>query len=231
MYSVFEGPLIWPNITPEAKATSVRKYKELDPPDVIQANCDVKATNIILQGLPPEIYSLFSHHRIAKELWARILTLMQGTSLSQQECECKLYDAFDRFTYIPGESLHDYHWRFTMLINEMNTFKMKVDLFQVKTKFLNTLPPTWSKFVTDVKIVNDLHVTNVDQLYAYLQQHEQHVALNRIHHEHSKDTLVLVATHQPYNYQHSFQSQPYHQPHHSPCLQPLPQQYNQYGYS
>nr|GFC14970.1 hypothetical protein [Tanacetum cinerariifolium] len=40
------------------------------------------------------------------------------------------------------------------------------------TKFLNTLPPEWSKFMTDVKLVRDLHTTNVDQLHAYLGQHE-----------------------------------------------------------
>nr|GEU45947.1 hypothetical protein [Tanacetum cinerariifolium] len=40
--------------------------------------------------------------------------------------------------------------------------------FQVNTKFLNTLPPEWSKFVTDVKLVRDHHTTNVDQLHAYL---------------------------------------------------------------
>nr|GFA77810.1 hypothetical protein [Tanacetum cinerariifolium] len=42
------------------------------------------------------------------------------------------------------------------------------------TKFLNTLPPEWSKFMTDVKLVRDLHTTNVDQLHAYLGQHEYH---------------------------------------------------------
>nr|GEW49673.1 hypothetical protein [Tanacetum cinerariifolium] len=44
----------------------------------------------------------------------------------------------------------------------------------VNTKFLNTLPPEWSKFVTDVKLVRYLHTTNVDQLHAYLGQHEYH---------------------------------------------------------
>ncbi|GJU17964.1 hypothetical protein Tco_1145930 [Tanacetum coccineum] len=34
------------------------------------------------------------------------------------------------------------------------------------------LPPKWSKFVTDVKLVRDLHTTNFDQLHAYLEQHE-----------------------------------------------------------
>nr|GFA66190.1 hypothetical protein [Tanacetum cinerariifolium] len=31
-----------------------RKYSELTPAEEIQADCDVKATNIILQGLSPE---------------------------------------------------------------------------------------------------------------------------------------------------------------------------------
>nr|GEU91355.1 hypothetical protein [Tanacetum cinerariifolium] len=51
----------------------------------------------------------------------------QRTLLTKQEKECKLYDEFDKFTYKNEESL-------------------------LKTKFLNTLPPEWGKFVTDVKL-------------------------------------------------------------------------------
>nr|GEY09373.1 hypothetical protein [Tanacetum cinerariifolium] len=49
---------------------------------------------------------------------------------------------------------------------------MKLEQFQVNTKFLITLPSEWSKFVTDVKLVRDFHTTNVDKLHAYLGQHE-----------------------------------------------------------
>nr|GEV41939.1 hypothetical protein [Tanacetum cinerariifolium] len=51
---------------------------------------------------------------------------------------------------------------------------MKLEQVQVNIKFLNSLPPEWSKFVTDVKLVRDLHTTNVDQLNAYLGKHEFH---------------------------------------------------------
>ncbi|GKB55460.1 hypothetical protein Tco_0906213 [Tanacetum coccineum] len=40
---------------------------------------------------------------------------------------------------------------------------------KVNTKLLNSLPPKWSKFVTDVKLVKDLHTSNFDQLHAYLE--------------------------------------------------------------
>nr|GFA38435.1 integrase, catalytic region, zinc finger, CCHC-type, peptidase aspartic, catalytic [Tanacetum cinerariifolium] len=79
--------------------TRPNKYSELSATKAIQADCDVKATNIIPQGLPPEVYAFVSNHKVAKELWERIQLLMQGTSLTKQERECKLYDEFDKFTY------------------------------------------------------------------------------------------------------------------------------------
>ncbi|GJW09555.1 putative reverse transcriptase domain-containing protein [Tanacetum coccineum] len=171
--SVENGPLIWPTVE-ENGVIRTKKYAELSAAEKIQADCDMKATNIILQGLPADIYSLVNHHRVAKDLWERVQLLMQGTSLTKQERECKLYDAFDKFTHIKGESLHTYYLRFTQLINDMNIYKMKMEQFQVNTKFLNSLPPEWSKFVTDVKLVKDLHTSNFDQLHAYLEQHELH---------------------------------------------------------
>ncbi|GKC94857.1 hypothetical protein Tco_1160299 [Tanacetum coccineum] len=74
--------------------------------------------------LPTEIYALVSQHRVAKDIWEKIKLLMQGTSLTKQERECKLYDEFDKFTYKKGESLHEYYLRFTLLLNDMNIYKM-----------------------------------------------------------------------------------------------------------
>nr|GEW01448.1 hypothetical protein [Tanacetum cinerariifolium] len=82
--------------------------------EAIQADCDVKATNIILQGIPLE------------------------------ERECKLYDEFDKFAYRKGETLQDFYLRFSLLLNDMNMYNMKLEQFHVNTKFLNTLPPEWN---------------------------------------------------------------------------------------
>ncbi|GJZ03143.1 hypothetical protein Tco_0521104 [Tanacetum coccineum] len=166
--SVENGPLIWPTIE-ENGVTRVRKYFELTPAEAIQANCDVKATNTILQGLPPE------------------------------------------FAYNKGETLRDFYLRFSLLLNDMNIYNVKLEQFQVNTKFLNTLPPEWSKFVTDVKLVRDLHTTNIDQLHAYLGQHKFHANEVRLMHERNSGLLALVATHQmaqsPYQtHQNSYQN-------------------------
>ncbi|GKE44160.1 hypothetical protein Tco_1471444 [Tanacetum coccineum] len=165
--SIQHCPLIWPTIE-ENGVTRTKKYVELSPTKKIQADCDMKAINIIFQGLPTDIYSLVNHHKVAKDLWEKVQLLMQGTSLTKQEKEYKLYDAFDKFTHFKRESLHQYYLRFTQLMNDMNIYNMKLEQFQVNTKFLNSLPPEWSKFVIDVKLVKDLHTTNFDQLHALI---------------------------------------------------------------
>ncbi|GJW95486.1 hypothetical protein Tco_0175158 [Tanacetum coccineum] len=197
--SVENGPLIWPSIE-ENGVTRPKKYSELSATEAIQADCDIKATNIILQGLPPEVYALVSNHKVAKELWARIQLLMQGTSLTKQERECKLYDEFDKFAYKKGETLREFYLRFSLLLNDMNIYNMKLEQFQ------------------------DLHTTNIDQLHAYLGQHEFHANEVRLMHERNSDPLALVATHQmtqsPYQtHQNSYQNtqfQPQVSPYQSP---------------
>ncbi|GJU29695.1 hypothetical protein Tco_1173284 [Tanacetum coccineum] len=130
--SVENGPPIWPTVE-ENGMTRTKKYVELSAAEKIQADCDMKETNIIIQGLPADIYSLMNHHRVAKDLWERVQLLMQGTSLTKHERECKLYDAFDKFTHIKGGTLHKYYLRFTQLINDMNIYNMKIKQLQVNT--------------------------------------------------------------------------------------------------
>ncbi|GJV08346.1 hypothetical protein Tco_1346002, partial [Tanacetum coccineum] len=61
--SVENGPLVWPTVALENDT----------------------ATNIVLQGLPPDFYALVNHHEVAKDIWDRVKLLMQGTLLSKQE--------------------------------------------------------------------------------------------------------------------------------------------------
>nr|GEV30310.1 putative reverse transcriptase domain-containing protein [Tanacetum cinerariifolium] len=142
--SIENGPLLWPTVE-EDGVTRLKKYSKLSAAEAIQADCDVKSTNIILQGLPPEVYALVSTHK-------------------------------------------------------------------VNTKFLNTLPPEWSKFVTDVKLVRYLHTINVDQLHAHLGQHEYHDNEVRLMHERTLDPLALISQHQMNRSTYQHHQQSYHQP-------------------
>nr|GEV80402.1 putative reverse transcriptase domain-containing protein [Tanacetum cinerariifolium] len=108
-----------------------------------------------------------------------------------KERECKLHNAFDKFNHIKGESLNKYYLTFTLPINDMSIDNMQMEQFQVNTNFLNSLPPEWSKFVTDVKHVKDLHTTNFDQLHTYLEQHELHLNEVRLLRERNQDPLAF----------------------------------------
>ncbi|GJT38787.1 hypothetical protein Tco_0938652 [Tanacetum coccineum] len=83
-----------------AGMTRTNKYVKLSFAEKIQTDCDMKATNIIIQGLPAVIYSLVNHYRVAKDLWERVQLLMQGTSLTKQERECLAVLVFS-----PGDDL------------------------------------------------------------------------------------------------------------------------------
>ncbi|GJW27870.1 hypothetical protein Tco_0044745 [Tanacetum coccineum] len=74
--SVEHGLLIWPTIEENGVART-KKYEKLSATEKIQADCDLKATNIILQGLPSDVYSLVNHHKFSKDLWERVQLLMQ----------------------------------------------------------------------------------------------------------------------------------------------------------
>nr|GEU84905.1 hypothetical protein [Tanacetum cinerariifolium] len=65
---VENGPLTWPTVE-ENGVTRTKKYVELSAAKKIQVDYDTKETNIILQGLPDDIYSLVNHHRVSKDLW------------------------------------------------------------------------------------------------------------------------------------------------------------------
>nr|GEU55990.1 hypothetical protein [Tanacetum cinerariifolium] len=68
--AVKHGPLIWITIE-ENRVTKTKKYAKLYATGKIQANCNLKETNIIIQGLPSDVYLLDNHHRVAKDLWER----------------------------------------------------------------------------------------------------------------------------------------------------------------
>ncbi|GJT77900.1 retrovirus-related pol polyprotein from transposon TNT 1-94 [Tanacetum coccineum] len=76
--SVHNGPLIWPTVTEEDGTTRTKTYAELSATEKIQADCDCKATNIVLQGLPPDVYAIVNHHKVLKEIWDRVKLLMCG---------------------------------------------------------------------------------------------------------------------------------------------------------
>nr|GEV33722.1 hypothetical protein [Tanacetum cinerariifolium] len=90
---VENGPLIWPSIE-ENKVTRQKKYSELSATEAIQADCDVKATNIILQGIPPDVYTLKGDDPIdAINHMMSFLTTVMTSSAAYQADDLDTYDS------------------------------------------------------------------------------------------------------------------------------------------
>nr|GEU34238.1 retrovirus-related Pol polyprotein from transposon TNT 1-94 [Tanacetum cinerariifolium] len=97
--SIENGPLVYPTIEENGKIRD-KKYVELTEQEQLQDDCDVQATNIVLQGLLPDVYSLVNHCKTAKDIWNRVKLRMQRTELLYQERECKLYNEFKKLTSV-----------------------------------------------------------------------------------------------------------------------------------
>ncbi|GJV88299.1 retrovirus-related pol polyprotein from transposon TNT 1-94 [Tanacetum coccineum] len=69
------GPLVYPTVE-ENRQTRPKKYSKLTEAQQLQDDCDVQATNIILHGLPPDVYALVNHQEVAKDIWDRFLNAL-----------------------------------------------------------------------------------------------------------------------------------------------------------
>ncbi|GKA26240.1 hypothetical protein Tco_0712349, partial [Tanacetum coccineum] len=143
-------------------------------------NADIRATNILLQGLSKDIYTLINHYTDAKDIWDNVKMLLEGSELTKEDRESQLYDDFKHFRQHKGETIHDYYVRFSKLINDMRNIKMTMSRMQLNSKFVNNMLPEWSRFVTAIKLNRGLRDSNYDQLYAYLKQHEAHANENKM---------------------------------------------------
>ncbi|GJU91977.1 retrovirus-related pol polyprotein from transposon TNT 1-94 [Tanacetum coccineum] len=188
-------------------------YEDLSDTEKKRYDADVRATNIVLQGLPKDIYKLINHNIEAKAIWDNVKMLLAGSELTKEDRESQLYDEFERFKMLPGENINEYYVRFHKLVNDMRNIRMTMPNIQLNSKFVNNMSPEWDRFVTAVKLNKGLKETNHEQLYAYLKQHEKHAAQDRLIIERitpaTNDQLAFVSTVQPHAQSSHVQSHQY----------------------
>ncbi|GJT25735.1 hypothetical protein Tco_0895672 [Tanacetum coccineum] len=190
-----------------------RTYEDLSDTEKKRYDADVRATNIVLQGLPKDIYKLINHNIKAKAIWDNVKMLLAGFELTKEDRESQLYDEFERFKMLPGENINEYYVRFHKLVNDMRNIRMTMPNIQLNSKFVNNMSPEWDRFVTAVKLNKGLKEINQEQLYAYLKQHEKHAAQDRLIIERitpaTNDQLAFVSTVQPHAQSSHVQSHQY----------------------
>ncbi|GJS30108.1 hypothetical protein Tco_0490728 [Tanacetum coccineum] len=77
--------------TPEGGALlgpeRARTYDDLNDNEKKRFDADVLATNIVLQGLPKDIYKLINHNIEAKAIWDNVKMLLAGSELTKEDRE------------------------------------------------------------------------------------------------------------------------------------------------
>ncbi|GKB61249.1 integrase, catalytic region, zinc finger, CCHC-type containing protein [Tanacetum coccineum] len=216
--SIDEGPFqmgtFWETLVEGTKGTEGalhlgrerrRVYSDLSPEDKERYNADIRATNILLQGLPKDIYTLINHYTNAKDIYDNVKMLLEGSELTKKDRESQLYDDFKHFRQHKGETIHAYYVQIAKIINDMRNIKMTMSRMQLNSKFVNNILPEWGRFITAVKLNRGLRDSNYDQLYAYLKQHEAHANENKMMLERftqtNVDPLALMSnvSHEQYN--------------------------------
>nr|GEV23426.1 retrovirus-related Pol polyprotein from transposon TNT 1-94 [Tanacetum cinerariifolium] len=157
-----------------------RVYSDLSPKDKERHNANIWATNMLLQGLPKDIYTLINHYTDAKDIWDNVKMLLEGSELTKKDRESQLYDDFEHIRQNKGDTIHDYHVSFAKLINDMQNIKMTMPRMHLNLKFINNMFSEWGRFVTAVKLNRGLKESNYDQLYTYLKQYEAHANENKM---------------------------------------------------
>ncbi|GKG30331.1 hypothetical protein Tco_0420229, partial [Tanacetum coccineum] len=57
----------------------------------------IRATNILLLGIPKDIYSLINHYTNAKDIWDNVKMILEDSELTKDDRESHLYDEFEHF--------------------------------------------------------------------------------------------------------------------------------------
>nr|GEX54677.1 hypothetical protein [Tanacetum cinerariifolium] len=142
--------------TPQFGPERPRVYSDQNTEERDRHNADIRATNILLQGFPKDIYTLINHYTDTKDIWDNVKMLLEVSELTKEDRE------------------------FSMLIYDMRNIKMTMPKLQLNSKFVNDMLPEWGRFVTTVKLNRGQRLSNYDKLFAYLKQHKAHAKENKM---------------------------------------------------
>ncbi|GKC74504.1 hypothetical protein Tco_1120387 [Tanacetum coccineum] len=131
--------------------------EELTEKELKQVEADDQAIQIILMGLPEDIYAAVDSCEITQEIWLRVQQMMKGFDIRIQDKKAKLFNEWERFTSTDKESIESYYHHFSKLMNDFKRNKHFPEKIASNLKFLNNLQLEWRRHVTIVHQTKDLH--------------------------------------------------------------------------
>nr|GEZ04431.1 integrase, catalytic region, zinc finger, CCHC-type, peptidase aspartic, catalytic [Tanacetum cinerariifolium] len=126
--------------TPQFGPERPHVYFDLNSEEKDRYNADIRATNILLQWLPKDIYTLINHYTDVKDIWDNVKMLFDGSELTKEDRESQLYDDFEHFRQHEEESIHDYY-----VSKLVSILKKHKEAFAWKTTDIPGICPSFGK--------------------------------------------------------------------------------------
>ncbi|GKA31822.1 hypothetical protein Tco_0718189 [Tanacetum coccineum] len=79
-----------------------RFFANLSPKEKERFKADIRATNILLQGLPKDVYTLINNYTDAKDIWDNVKMLLEGSENELQKMENGLWNLNVKGTNMVG---------------------------------------------------------------------------------------------------------------------------------
>nr|GFB01505.1 integrase, catalytic region, zinc finger, CCHC-type, peptidase aspartic, catalytic [Tanacetum cinerariifolium] len=80
-----------------------RVYSDLSPEEKDRYNANIRATNILLQGLPKDIYTLINHYTDANDIWDNVKMLLEDKMLLMQAQENGVALDEEQILFLPDD--------------------------------------------------------------------------------------------------------------------------------
>nr|GEW49030.1 hypothetical protein [Tanacetum cinerariifolium] len=141
---------------------------------------DDQVIQIILTGLPEDIYAAVDSCETAQEIWLHVHQIMKGSDIRVQDKKAKLFNEWERFSSTDGESIESYYHHFSKLMNDFKRNKHFPKKIASNLKFLNNLQPEWRRHVIIVHQTKDLHELDYTHLYDFLKYNQVEVNKLRV---------------------------------------------------
>nr|GFB86752.1 hypothetical protein [Tanacetum cinerariifolium] len=162
--------------------------------DLKRMDANNQAIQTILMGLPEDVYAAVDSCEVDKEIWERVRQMIKGLDIREHEKKAKLFNEWEKFMSIDGESIESYFHRFMQLMNDFKRNKHFLENIASNLKFLNNLQPEWKRHITIVRQTKNLHEADFTQIYDFLKMNRDEV--NELRAERlvkSHDPLALMA--------------------------------------
>nr|GFA64594.1 integrase, catalytic region, zinc finger, CCHC-type, peptidase aspartic, catalytic [Tanacetum cinerariifolium] len=127
-----EGTERAPHLGPERP----RVYSDHSLEEKDRYNAAIRTTNILLQGLPKNIYTLINHYTDAKDIWDIVKMLLEGSELTKENQESQLVDKIEVRGPIHEVKVQlgmgEFRTELRMVIQNSDYFKEKMLLMQAQ---------------------------------------------------------------------------------------------------